>query len=182
VVYGATDLFGWTRHDTVVAGQMTTVQWIAQYGLRDTLLDLAAISFRSFWGQFGWMGVLMDERIYLLLLGLTLAASLGAVFMLVRLARERNAVPAEIRWTWLLLLLLLVLVIAADVYYNLKFFQPQGRYLFYALIPLAALWSGGLYELLNARYVRLVFCLLYGVILVIDYIALDWYIVPQLTR
>ena len=128
------------------------------------------------------MGVLIDERIYLLLFGLTLVATLGACFMLVRLWRERKMMSSETRWTWLLFLILLVLVVAADLYYNLKFFQPQGRYLFYALIPLAALWGGGLYELLNPRYARFIFALLYSVMLVIDYISLAWFIVPQLAR
>lgn len=181
-VYGANDLFGWVRHDQVVAGQMTTAQWLADNGLRTTLIDLFAISFKSFWAQFGWMGVLVNDRIYVFLFILTSIATLGALFMLARLWRERKNFPSETRWTWLLLVLLLALVIAADVYYNLKFFQPQGRYLFYALIPIAALGGGGLYELLNARYARYVFALLYLVMLVLDYVALAWFIVPQLAR
>ncbi len=181
-VYGANDLFGWARHDSVVAGQMTTAQWIADNGLRNTLIDLFAISFKSFWAQFGWMGVLVNDRIYILLFVLTALATLGALFWLMRLWRERKIFSCETRWTWLLLVLLLALVVAADAYYNLKFFQPQGRYLFYALIPLAALWSAGLYELLNARYARVVFALLYIVMLGLDYVSLAWFIVPQLAR
>lgn len=182
LVYGANDLFGWVRHDRVVAGQMTTAQWIADNGLQDTLFDLLTISFKSFWAQFGWMGVLVNDRIYTFLFVLCAAASLGALFMLVRLWQERRAMPGETRWTWLLLGLLLVFVIAADIYYNLKFFQPQGRYLFYALIPIAALWGGGLFELLNARYARYVFGVLYVVMLGLDYISLTLFIVPQLAR
>lgn len=182
LVYGASDLFGWGRHDAVVAGQTTTAQWIAANGLRNTLIDLFAISFKSFWAQFGWMGVLVSDRIYVFLFVLSAAASLGAVLMLARLWREREGLGSETRWTWLLLGLLLALVIAADAYYNLKFFQPQGRYLFYGLIPIAALWSGGLYELLNARYARVVFALLYVVMLGLCYVSLVWYIVPQLAR
>lgn len=182
LVYGPGDLFGWARHDLVVAGQMTTAQWIAENGLRNTLADLAAISFKSFWAQFGWMGVLVNDRIYTFLFILSAAASLGALFMLVRLWRERRTMPSETRWTWLVLGLLLVFVFAADVYYNLKFFQPQGRYLFYALIPVAALWSGGLFELMNRRYAPIVFGVLYAVMLGLDYISLTRFIVPQLAR
>lgn len=181
-VYGVSDLFGWARHDLVVAGQPTTAEWIAENGLRATLADFFTTAFRSFWAQFGWMGVLVNDRIYTFLFVLSAAASLGAVFMLWRMWRERKEVASETRWTWLLLALLLALVGAAMAYYNLKFFQPQGRYLFYALIPLAALWGGGLYELFNARYARVVFALLYLVMLALDYIALTWFIVPQLAR
>lgn len=182
LTYGVSDLFGWQRHDLVVAGQTTTAQWIATNGLRNTLIDLFAISFKSFWAQFGWMGVLVNDRIYVMLFVLTAAASLGALIFLVRLWREQQSFSSELRQTWLLLGLLLVLVIAADAYYNVKFFQPQGRYLFYGLIPIAALWAAGLYELLNAKYVRIVFALMYVGLLGLDYIALAWFIVPQLAR
>lgn len=181
-VYGVTDLFGWGRHDKVVAGQPTTAQWIADNGLRNTVIDLFAISFKSFWAQFGWMGVLVNDRIYVFLFVLTAVATVGAALMALRLWRERKSLPSETRWTWLLLGLHLALVVAADAYYNLKYFQPQGRYLFAGLIPLAALWSGGIYELLNARYARYVFALLYVVMLGLDYVSLAWFIVPQLAR
>jgi hypothetical protein len=181
-VYGANDLFGWARHDAVVAGQTTTAQWIEANGLGNTLIDLFAISFKSFWAQFGWMGVLVSDRIYVFLFVLSAAATAGALFMLARMWRERDSLSRETRWTWVLLGLLLALVIGADAYYNLKFFQPQGRYLFYGLIPIAALWAGGLYELLNTRYARIVFALLYIVMLGLCYVSLAWYIVPQLAR
>lgn len=180
--YGVNDVFGWQRHDLVVAGQTTTAQWIATNGVRNTLIDLLAISFKSFWAQFGWMGVLVNDRIYVVLFVLSAAASLGALIFLARLWHQRRAFPSEVRWTWLLLGLLLALVVAADAYYNLKFFQPQGRYLFYALIPIAGFWAAGLFELLNARYARVVFALLYVGMLGLDYIALAWFIVPQLGR
>lgn len=182
IVYGASDLFGWRRHDAVVAGQKTTAQWIADNGLRNTVIDLGAISFKSFWAQFGWMGVLVNDRIYVFLFGLSAAATLGAALLLTRLFRERKNFPRAARWTWVLLVALLLLVIAADAYYNVKFFQPQGRYLFYALIPIAALWGGGLYELLNPRIAKFFFALLYCVMLVLDYVCLTWFIVPQLAR
>jgi hypothetical protein len=180
VTYGPTDPFGWARHDLVVAGQPTTGQWIAEFSLYRTVQDFITISFRSFWGQFGWMGVLMDERVYFLLLGLSLAASAGALLWLFRLVRERWAFPAEIRWTWLLLCLLVALAFSAHVYYNFKFFQPQGRYLFPGLVPIAALWAAGLSELVNARYARLIFGALYVLMLTIDFAALTLFIVPQL--
>lgn len=182
LTYGANDVLAWNRHDAVVAGQPTTAQWIAQFGLRDVVFDFFAISFKSFWAQFGWMGVLVNDRIYALLLVLTAVASFGACLWIVRLVRERKAFALQTRWTWLLLGILLSLTFAAHLYYNLKYIQPQGRYLFPALIPLAAFWAAGLYELLNARYARLVFALLYFLMLALDYIALSWYIVPQLAR
>ncbi len=180
LTYGVTDLFGWARHDAVVAGQPTTAAQIAEHGLRNVVFDFFAISFKSFWAQFGWMGVLVNDRIYVILFVLSAAASLGALFWIIRLWRERRAFSTETRWTWVVFGILLFLALAAHVYYNLKYVQPQGRYLFPALIPIAAFWSAGLYELLNVRYSRVIFALLYLVMLALDYVCLAWFIVPQL--
>lgn len=182
LTYGVTDLFGWARHDSVVAGQPTTASYIAQYGLRNVLFDFFAISFKSFWAQFGWMGVLVNDRIYTFFFVLTVAASFGAPLWVLRLGREHNMFSMETHWTWRVLALFLVLTLAALVYYNLKFVQPQGRYLFPGLIAIAAFWATGLYELLNARYARLLFALLYVTMLALDYVLLMWFIVPQLAR
>lgn len=182
LTYGASDVLAWNRHDAVVSGQPTTAQWIAQYGLRNVVFDFFAITFKSFWAQFGWMGVLVNDRIYVLLFVLTAVACFGALLWVVRLVRERKIFGLQTRWTWLLLGILLTLTFAAHLYYNLKYVQPQGRYLFPALVPLAAFWAVGLYELLNARHARLIFALLYLLMLALDYIALVWFIVPQLTR
>lgn len=182
MTYGVTDLFGWTRHDAVVAGQPTTAAWIARYGVRTVLFDFFAISFKSFWAQFGWMGVLVNDRIYVLLGVLTLTAALGVALWLARLLRSPRAFPSEARWMWLLLGILVLLAAGAHVYYNLKYVQPQGRYLFPGLIGIAAFGAAGLNEWLNARYARWVFGLLYLAMLALDYIALAWFIVPQLAR
>lgn len=182
LVYGANDVLGWTRHDLVVAGQPTTAQFIAQFGLRNVVFDFFAISFKSFWAQFGWMGVLVNDRIYTFLFVLSAAATFGALLWVIRLVRERKNFSAETRWTWVLLGTLLTLACAAHVYYNLKYVQPQGRYLFPGLMAFAAFWAAGLYEIFNARYARLLFALLYVVMLGVDYIALAWFIVPQLGR
>lgn len=182
LVYGANDILGWTRHDAVVAGQPTTAQFIAQYGLRNVIFDFFAISFKSFWAQFGWMGVLVNDRIYTFLFLLSAAATLGAFLWGIRLWRERKTFSIETRWTWILLGVLLTLACAAHLYYNLKYVQPQGRYLFPGLLAIAAFWTAGLNEIFNPRYARVLFALLYLAMLALDYIALAWFIVPQLTR
>lgn len=182
LTYGWNDVLAWGRHDAVVVGQPTTAEWIARYGWPRVVFDFVVISFKSFWAQFGWMGVLVHERLYVLLMLLTAFAALGALLWSMRLVRERGSFSPQMRWTWLLLALLLVLVSTAHASYNVKFIQPQGRYLFPALIPIAAFGTAGLNELIDARYARVLFGLLYLGLLLLDYIALYWYIVPQLTR
>jgi 4-amino-4-deoxy-L-arabinose transferase-like glycosyltransferase len=155
VTYGDLDLFAWHRHDSIVVGQPTTARWIADYGLAKTVQDFFTVSFRSFWAQFGWMGVLIDSRLYLLLGIVSAAMALGFVFWLWRVARDRALLDSFQRWALLLLLLVLLLVAMAHVSYNFKFVQHQGRYLFPALVPIGLAFTLGLSE-----WVRLVALLL----------------------
>jgi len=57
-LYGVRDLLGLGWHDQVVVGQPRTWDWILQKGMvayGERALDF---TFKSFWGVFGWMGVL----------------------------------------------------------------------------------------------------------------------------
>jgi 4-amino-4-deoxy-L-arabinose transferase-like glycosyltransferase len=146
LTYGGLDLFAWHRHDSIVAGQPTTAQWIADYGLTTTVKDFVAVSFHSFWAQFGWMGVLIDSRLYLLLAVVSAAVVVGFLLWLWRIARNPALLRGFQRWSLLLLLLVFVLVAAAHVSYNLKFVQHQGRYLFPALVPIGLAFALGLSE------------------------------------
>ncbi len=180
LLYGGFDIFGLARHDQVVIGQPTTAEWIARYGFKNIFADFFIITFKSFWAQFGWMGVLVSDRIYVALFLLTGAALLGVLLWFVRMVRERGRELGATLWNWLLLGAWLLLVLLAHVWYNLHYVQPQGRYLFPAMIPIAAVFAIGLYEIIDKRYVRVVLGLLYMVMLGLDYASLFWYIIPQL--
>lgn len=88
----------------------------------------------------------------------------------------RSGAPDELtfsaaeRWLLGLLLLEVVLVIVGVVFYNLRYLQPQGRYLFPALPALAIFSVAGIGELIRAEHVGLVLALaglaLYGLCLV----------------
>jgi 4-amino-4-deoxy-L-arabinose transferase-like glycosyltransferase len=153
LTYGGLDLFAWQRHDSIVVGQPTTAGWIAQHGLSQTIQGFFVVSFRSFWAQFGWMGVLIDSRLYLLLAVVSVAVFAGFVLWLWRVVRKPASLGGFQRWALLLLLLVFLLVSAAHISYNLKFVQHQGRYLFPALVPIGLAFALGLSEwvLLAAR-------------------------------
>jgi 4-amino-4-deoxy-L-arabinose transferase-like glycosyltransferase len=151
-VYGGLDFLGLQRHNAVVIGQPTTAEWIAQFGFGGVLMRLFQTTFQSFWGQFGWMSVLFDARLYVLLLFLTLASAGLFVAWWAYGARsglvDRPGVTGTIQfspWAVLteaqskqltLLAVLTVLTLLAFAWYNLQFVQHQGRYLFPALIPI----------------------------------------------
>ncbi len=146
LVYGGFDIFGWARHDAIVEGQPTTAEWMALYGAGKVVKDFFVISFKSFWAIFGWMGVLVDSRIYDLLFLASLAALLGVAIYANRLARGSERFTALQRWALSVSFLILLLVTASHVWYNLKFVQHQGRYLFPALIPIGLFFGLGLRE------------------------------------
>lgn len=131
--YGWPDFLGLRQHDRVVVGQPRTGEWIARYGLAATLDRFRAFTFQSFWGQFGWMGVVLEARWYLLFAWLTVLGGLG---LALHLGRERQRSPL---WGPPGLLLALAFGLTAGTYlwYNLTFVQHQGRYLFPALLPIA---------------------------------------------
>lgn len=139
IEYGWNDPTGQGRHDQVVAGQPA----YAGFGWEAASYFLV-VTFRSFWAQIGWMAVPADERTYALLALVSGAAALGLAVYARRAARG-SAVEVRASGRGLGLLgLTLALVAGALVAYNLRFIQPQGRYLFPALLPLGLFFALGL--------------------------------------
>lgn len=196
LVYGGFDIFGWARHDAIVAGQPTTAEWIALYGAGKVVKDFFFVYFKSFWAIFGWMGVLVDSRIYGLLFWISLAVLLGVVLYIRKLSQGSETLTALQRWALSIALLTLLLVTASHVWYNFKFVQHQGRYLFPALIPIGLFFALGLREWarLLARFVsplpplsearlehvaeRAVLALFYLGFLALDLVCLYKFILP----
>jgi hypothetical protein len=159
LVYGPLDPLAMTRHDQIVVGQP---RWSA-YDL-EALDFFFRILFRSFWGMFGWMGVVLDDGFYILYLVLTILGVAGVVVGWKDRPHASRPRPAEARaelpspsgrgvggegslrhkdllgWATLL-------VFVEMVYYNLTFIQPQGRYLFPALVPIVLFLASGWWQL-----------------------------------
>lgn len=153
VVYGWPDVMGLLRHNAVVVGQPRTADWLVQYGWRGTLQRFLETTFRSFWGQFGWMGVVLDQRLYWILGWLTTIMTWGGLRAL-GTALRRGLTPRE-RQALLFLGGLAVIVLAQYLYYNVTFVQHQGRYLFPALPALALAGAIGLNHLSERENARL---------------------------
>lgn len=178
--YGRWDLFGWQRHDAIVVGQPGTADWIAQYGTAYVVRKALTTTFKSFWAVFGWMGALVDERIYLLLAVLSAVAALGLVLFVIRVIRQPLALSGFQRGALALLALGLVLTTGSFVWYNLKFVQHQGRYLYPALGSIGVFFTLGLRELMACEYRGLLFGLLFLGLLELDIVSLVGFIVPTL--
>jgi 4-amino-4-deoxy-L-arabinose transferase-like glycosyltransferase len=175
VIYGWKDPFGLRRHAQVVVGQPLT----GHLGL-GLIRGMGLTLFHSFWGQFGWMGIPYADRTYDVIASFSAIVALGVLLFAWRISRPaprvggeaafRGGVPAVLSpvqtWALGLLALDIVLVALGVVFYNLRYLQPQGRYLFPTLPALAVFSVAGLAELFNARYV--------GLVLTLATLALVW--------
>ncbi len=145
-VYGFPDFLGLGAHDLVVADQLRTADRIAEIGFGPYLLDGLRTTFNSFWGQFGWLALPLQDWMYTVFLALTLVVIAG--LLIDRLALNKMVYTGETARRraamWLILWLTISLTALAYVYYNTEFVQFQGRYLFPALIPLGLLAALGL--------------------------------------
>jgi len=145
-VYGGTDFTGLTRHENVTIGQPRTDEWIdTVYGgsTRMYLENYAKTTFRSFWGQFGWMALPMPSHVYTALLLFSLAVISGAALFFWKHGWSRQLTPPQ-HDALLIFAAVFIFVSAAYLLYNLDFVQFQGRYLYPALLPFAFLVAAGL--------------------------------------
>jgi 4-amino-4-deoxy-L-arabinose transferase-like glycosyltransferase len=163
--YGGLDLLGLERHNLVVAGQLRTAEFLAANGAARWLGDLGLTTFRSFWGQFGWMGVLIDERLYQALAVWSAVALAGLAAWAVGIWQQARNGWRPARWQAAaggLLALLTLFSVASYLWYNTQFVQFQGRYLFTALVPISLAAAVGWREALRHERAWLLVTLLIG--------------------
>ena len=206
LTYGWRDLLGLGRHDAVVEGQMRTAEFLALYGWPAYWERAGRFTFQSFWGQFGWMGVVLPARIYQALALLSAMLVAGFIAWLVMHIRRfsrpnqpthqltqqptdqplhRPTTASAHSVSILLLAFSATLTFLSFAWYNLTFVQHQGRYLFPALIPLAMASALGLQTLAGLLPRRLrpwaVAALIAG-LAALDVYCLFNFIIPTLAR
>jgi 4-amino-4-deoxy-L-arabinose transferase-like glycosyltransferase len=154
LVYGNWDFLGWKRHELVVAGQLRSAELLARIGPLNLARQFLLTTFRSFWAQFGWMGVPVDQRIYLGLALLSAILCLGWLIFVTKVWRGIIKLEATQSLALMLLSVSVLLTLTTYLGYNLGFAQHQGRYLFPALGPLGVGAALSLRELLQAGTAR----------------------------
>ena len=163
-LYG--DPFASAAMRTAVAHLMTERPLLSSYFLYDFPLPLAT----SFVGNFGWMNLPLPSWMYFLFaigLGLAIAGIARGIY--------RGSLPVSLV---VALLLTLGAALAVVVHINLRFTQPQGRYLFSAL-PAGALLAALGFESLPGALGRLLRPLMLGpILLALNLYALLGVVVP----
>lgn len=147
-VYGFPDFLGLAAHDLVVADQLRTADAIVDHGWNSYLQQFMAVTFKSFWGQFGWMALPLDGVlggwIYRAFALLTLLGLSGTLMTVRSSFSVEDSDRAERRRIGIIFATTIVVVFLAFLYYNIEFVQWQGRYLFPALIPIALILVVGI--------------------------------------
>jgi len=187
LTYGWHDPLGWARHGEVVVGQMRSSEYLALHGWGGLLSRLVRWTFQSFWGQFGWMGVVLPSRIYQALLVISVCLVAGFIVWLIQRRRSSQLANLPIYQPTGLLLLALSALITFFFFagYNLTFLQHQGRYLFPALIPLgtaSALGLSTLARVLPRRTRGWAMAACFAGLAALDVYCLFRFIIPALTR
>lgn len=151
VIYPNWDFLALRWHDLVVQGQPTTADWIADYGAIAYFERAFSLTFRSFWGVFGWLSVAMDDRIYTAALLFTGVLFLGLLWACVRLISGAPDTDMDrFQVTVLVILALLIVTVAAGyIWYNIKFVQHQGRYFFWGMLAISAIVALGWREVMH---------------------------------
>ena len=173
MVYGATDIFAMQRHDQVVVGQPRFEGFTPA-----ALSYFTTTLFQSFWGQFGWMGILMDSQMYFVLKLITLLAAFGFLLFLLRVVLGKGSLSADQKRSLTLMGVALAVVVAQLIGYNLSFVQAQGRYLYPALLPIALFFVLGLRELMAPIHERLLLTLSMGSLAILNVVCLTRYVIP----
>jgi 4-amino-4-deoxy-L-arabinose transferase-like glycosyltransferase len=140
-VYGWRDPLALAAHAVAVQPQPTTAAFVAEFGWTALMRRAVVFTFDSFWGVYGWMSVFLPAWVYS---GLALACCVSAAGLW-RHGRARRSAPRarpdhrDGEWAaWRLGSITAIGSLCAFLAYNLHFVQHQGRYLFPALLPLAA--------------------------------------------
>lgn len=138
-------------------------------------------TFVSTWGHFGWMNITLGVWAYYGFALLSLAAFLGLMLFAVR--DFGRLLPSQ-RGTLLVfafsILVALFLIVALQVrYWDLGWGgDPQGRYLFPVLIPLATLFLIGTRAFFSRARHMLWFGLVVGAMVLYNVIVLGFFIIP----
>ena len=139
-------------------------------------------TFRSFWGVFGYMTVFLNSRIYVLIQAVLVVAGAGLIIAAHKALSEhgRKVWQWGTSWAWLMLVILVPTVVLLSVWTSLyNDFQPQGRYLYAALIPVILLASRGLHSLWENRvYQQTVTLFVGGGMVLLNLYALIFVLVP----
>jgi len=139
------------------------------------------LSFKSFWGFFGYGTVFLDDLIYWLILVSCLLGGLALFRRFILMLLARNLHPGSWQFQALTIFALAIAIITVASLYSSLYqdFQPQSRYLFPAIIPICTFLLLGWHELgMIFGIHRVLLPVLSAGLALLNYVSLLLYIVP----
>jgi 4-amino-4-deoxy-L-arabinose transferase-like glycosyltransferase len=144
--------------------------------------DWMVTSFKSFWGLFGSMDRLMPAGFYFFFFILSLFA-FGGAFAKAKDVILKGFNTYKNYFFYIGLLVSVIISIILHMYYSLySDYQPQGRYMFPALIPILIIMCRGMDEAISEKWKGMVYKLLtvaiigYNIIAVAGVLYVKYYI------
>jgi len=118
--------------------------------------DWLELTFKSFWGVFGYMSVELHPVLYWIIFLLCVVSLVGLVMGVFRRLKNGSLHLKSKRMQVLsaLAIVVVILIIAAMYHSYYNDYQPQGRYLFPVIVPICLLLLLGGRELLPAPRAR----------------------------
>lgn len=110
-------------------------------------------TFKSFWAVFDYMTIHIKPSYYAFILILNIAGLAGVIGLIIK--NVKNGVLKGIKDNKIYFTLIFSIIISTllHIYYSVySDYQPQGRYMFPALVPIVLLLFKGLYEVMAERY------------------------------
>jgi len=110
------------------------------------------LTFRSYWGVFGWMDVFAPTAVYLPFFALSAAGLVGFALLL---KDEGSLLDRRSRWIGRYVAAASLATLAMHLWLNTRLIQPQGRHLFAAAPHFATLLAMGIGTLTGGRPLRI---------------------------
>ena len=145
------------------------------------------LAFAGFWANFGWLTIPLDLKWYAFLASVVLVSlvGLGRGGVRMALARDRRGDgPAPWRHRALVLLFIAVCLTILQVLLPMfgRDWQPQGRYMFPAIVPVATLFTLGWREVVPTRWRGLFIIPWVAAVVAFDTLCLVGYLGPHYYR
>lgn len=131
------------------------------------------LTFKSFWAVFDYMAVYVNPGYYGFIFILNIAALTGLMGLIIKNVKDGILKGIRDNKIYFALALSIIMSILLHIYYSVySDYQPQGRYIFPALVPIVLLLFKGIYEVIPKKYSDYVFKALTFIFICVNFYCL----------
>ncbi|MGC9356438.1 MAG: DUF2142 domain-containing protein [Anaerolineae bacterium] len=194
LVFGSWFLMQWLRYGDIFGQEVFLQAWmsdrpflvsLAEQGF--TLVDFflhtnwLVMTFKSFWGMFGYMSVEFSPAIYWGLALLCIGGFVGLLLGIIRRWNRHAFDDKQLTFQALIIFAVTIGILFAAAVYTSYYqdYQPQGRYLLPVIVPVVTFILLGWRELLRPVNLWSVGIRLLGTgLILLNFVSLVFYVIP----